>query len=168
MKGNMKHPTRRRRANGIRSRSVDIYLTYRCNLRCNHCFLGENLSTNLTTEWRSFENLLSSCAIWQTEEVTFLGGEPFLYPRIDDAITLAQSRGFVARAVTNGTGSFRRFVDRFDGPQLPRIYFSIDGATPETHDAVRGAGVFERLIGSVKTSRQRGYDQYGSSRFSVE
>ncbi|MFC9509328.1 radical SAM protein [Streptomyces sp. NPDC057002] len=141
---------------------MDVYVTYRCNLRCTHCFVGENLSTAQSFSYDSLTRLIAEARQrWQTEEITFLGGEPTLYPRIADAVHLVQRQGLRARLVTNGLHGFRSFVDRFDGANPPVVGVSIDGSGPETHDAVRGKRAFERLVANVAHARERGYQLFG-------
>ncbi|WP_333771278.1 radical SAM protein [Streptomyces sp. IBSBF 2435] len=146
----------------MRVRSVDIYVTYRCNLRCAHCFVGDNLSTGRSFAHDSLARLIAAAPrLWGTEEVTFLGGEPTLYPGIADAVLLAQARGLHVRIVTNGGHGFRSFVDRFEGARLPVVGVSIDGSTPATHDAVRGEHSFQRMRENVERAREHGYEMFG-------
>jgi MoaA/NifB/PqqE/SkfB family radical SAM enzyme len=141
---------------------VDIYVTYRCNLRCTHCFVGDNLSTGQSFAYDSLARLITGArSRWDTEEVTFLGGEPTLYPRLIDAVLLAQAQGLHVRIVTNGLHGFRSFVDHFDGARLPVFGVSIDGSSPETHDAVRGKRSFERMLRNIERARERGYRMFG-------
>ncbi|WP_345646410.1 radical SAM protein [Streptomyces tremellae] len=143
-------------------RSLDIYVTYRCNLRCTHCFVGDNLSTAQSFAQDSLARLITGARrMWGTEEVTFLGGEPTLHPGIVDAVLLAGASGLRVRIVTNGLHGFRSFVERFEGAPLPVVGISIDGASPGTHDAVRGRKSFERTMENVERARQRGYRLFG-------
>jgi MoaA/NifB/PqqE/SkfB family radical SAM enzyme len=95
--------------------SVDIYATYRCNLRCSHCFVGENLSLNSHFPFADLYALIQALPQWKTKAVTFLGAEPTLYPCILEAVELVQSLGMQARIVTNGLHGFANFMKRFDG-----------------------------------------------------
>ncbi|MFJ8198231.1 radical SAM protein [Streptomyces sp. NPDC096152] len=141
---------------------MDIYITYRCNLRCTHCFVGDNLATAQSFAFESLTRLIADVRQrWQAEEVTFLGGEPTLYPRIVDAVHLVQQQGLHARLVTNGLHGFRAFVDHFEGLRPPTVGVSIDGSGPETHDAVRGKRAFERMVANIAHARERGYQLFG-------
>ncbi len=105
--------------------SVDVYVTYRCNLRCSHCFVGNNLNLNSHFDVEDLRALLHHLHTWQTEEVTFLGGEPTLYPSLIEAVKLAQFLGLEARIVTSiGLHGFARFMEHFDG-QSPDISASV-------------------------------------------
>lgn len=140
--------------------SVDVYVTYRCNLRCSHCFVGDNLATNHNFPFDSLMRLIDASPTWGTEEITFLGGEPTLYPHIGEAVGAVQAAGMTARMVTNGLHGFRAFMDHHDGPQLPLVGFSIDGSTPATHDAIRGPRTFNRMIANIEHARSLGYQAF--------
>lgn len=140
---------------------VDIYVTYRCNLRCSHCFVGDNLSLNSHFGFDDLSALIHTLHRWKTEGVTFLGGEPTLYPRIVEAVKLVQSLGMKARMVTNGLHGFANFMKRFDEPVKPFIGFSLDGSNAQVHDQVRGRGNFTKLMINIEHSRTLGYRSFG-------
>lgn len=140
--------------------AIDIYVTYRCNLRCAHCFVGENLNLNSHFPFDSLATLITSCNQWGTKELTFLGGEPTLYPFIVKAIELSHSMGLKTRVITNGQQSFTKFIQTYEGAVRPQLGFSIDGATEGTHDVIRGVGTFGRLIKNIKRSRELGYGSH--------
>lgn len=107
--------------------SIDIYVTYRCNLRCTHCFMGPKLDEAAHFDFGLLKKLIETAPSWGTEEITFLGGEPTLFPHLSQAIRLVQESGVRARIVTNGQKSFEKFMSVFDGTDYPHICFSIDG-----------------------------------------
>lgn len=142
--------------------SIDVYLTYRCNLRCRHCFVGERLESALDFDPDLLRLLIDSCSAWGTSEVTFLGGEPTLYPQIFEVIRHAHDAGLIARVVTNGLTGLRRLVVSFEAETTkPVVGVSIDGSTPAIHDAVRGAGTFVRMAAHLAQCRERGFRVYG-------
>jgi|GEM_PF-2928604 len=141
--------------------SIDIYVTYRCNLRCSHCFLGSKLDEGTHFDFELLQELIKVAPSWGTEEITFLGGEPSLYPHLAQSIRMVQEREMRSRIVTNGQKPFEKFMDAFDGLDLPHICFSIDGASRSVHDAVRGRGAFDNLILSISTANDRGYPTSG-------
>lgn len=137
--------------------SIDVYVTYKCNLRCSHCFIGERLDTKKDFDFRLLEHLIRTAPQWGVHEITFLGGEPTLYPQIIDAVLLTQQEGMQARLVTNGHSGFARFLDRFKSDQFPAVCFSLDGADASEHDRIRGRGSFCYLETNIARSRDKGY-----------
>jgi MoaA/NifB/PqqE/SkfB family radical SAM enzyme len=136
--------------------SIDVFITNRCGLRCSHCFLGESLNLNLDMDFGLFQQLVRAAKQWNTEEFTFLGGEPTLYPQLADAIQLAQMEGYKTRIVTNGHASYLKFIENFKGNSLPFICFSMDGSNEQIHNSIRGRGSFGILLKSIKRSKELG------------
>ena len=141
--------------------SIDIYLTYRCNLRCRHCFVGDRLKSGRNFDSELLHRLIDSCVTWQTQEVTFLGGEPTLYPGILAAIESVHERGMRARVVTNGLAGLRRLIYQLQGPIKPTVGFSIDGSRAEIHDAVRGRHAFARMMANIARCKSLGFPIFG-------
>lgn len=136
--------------------SIDIFVTYRCALRCKHCFMGGSLDHRTDFAFDLYAMLASAAHSWDTKEFTFLGGEPTLYPRLSEAIELAQQSGYRTRVVTNGHRSYSRFLRSHVGKPLPVVCFSMDGSSPETHDKIRGPGSFSMLVRNVEETHARG------------
>ena len=67
--------------------------------------------------------------------ITFVGGEPFLHPLIDDLIVESRAVGLVTAAVTNGSCLS---VSRLESlaPSLDWLAFSVDASTDELHAQV--------------------------------
>lgn len=122
--------------------SLDVELTRRCNLRCDHCFVG------WSRDWHT--DLPEDIAAAIVDEgaglfptLHFTGGEPFAYRAIFDLIERAALRGYDHVLInTNGTfltpdvlGRLAPFRDRL------HLTVSLDGPEP-LHDRVRGPGRF--------------------------
>ena len=103
--------------------AIDIYVTYRCNLRCAHCFVGDNLNLKTNFPLESLKTLIRSCRQWKTQEITFLGGEPTIYPSIVEVIKLANSEGIKTRLITNGQQGFTKFMREICGGNIPSSRF---------------------------------------------
>jgi MoaA/NifB/PqqE/SkfB family radical SAM enzyme len=141
--------------------AIDIYATYRCNLRCSHCFLGSKLDEATHFDIELLQALIEVAPSWGTKEITFLGGEPSLYPHLVQVVKMVQEREMSARIVTNGQKPFQKFMDAFDGAQFPHICFSIDGSSSEVHDATRGKRTFDVLMHSIESANKKGYPTSG-------
>jgi MoaA/NifB/PqqE/SkfB family radical SAM enzyme len=140
-------------------RSIDVYVTFKCNLRCSHCFVGDNLQTNREFDWDLLTKLISQAPSWGAEEITFMGGEPTLFPRITEAMSLVAGAGMGVRIVTNGQSAFQRTLSGYPG--TTHVCFSLDGSSAARHDSIRGAGSFDRLLDSVAAARDLGLSTSG-------
>lgn len=141
--------------------SIDVFISNRCNLRCSHCFVGEDLNLNLDMDFGLFSLLIDTAKNWNTTEITFLGGEPTMHPQFIAAIELAQSKDYRTRIVTNGQASYSRFLDDFSGEASPFVCFSLDGSEETVHDSIRGRGSFRLLRENIERTRSRGIRMAG-------
>jgi MoaA/NifB/PqqE/SkfB family radical SAM enzyme len=86
------------------------------------------------------------------------GGEVTLHPRFGDIIDLIVSKGYRFHFVTNGTTIghvFKRIGRYAGGPYWNGVSISLDGACEDTHDAIRGAGVFRKTMAAIATCRAK-------------
>jgi mycofactocin radical SAM maturase len=122
-----------------------------CNLRCTTCLSssGEPAQGELTTaEALDLVEQVHQARVFQ---INFGGGEPFMRPDFEQILSACHTRGIMTCISTNGTLIDAERVARLSASKgLVAIQVSLDGATPETCDAVRGKGVFNRAIEAVK------------------
>jgi len=121
-----------------------------CNLRCSHCLSssGEPASGELSRE--EALDLVEQLHEAQVFQVNFGGGEPFMRPDFEEILDACHSRGIMTCISTNGTLIDAARVERLSRSRLVAIQVSMDGATRETCDAIRGQGVYDRAIEAIK------------------
>ena len=132
-------------------RSVDLDITNRCNLRCRYCYHfsgpGDVDQDLPKAEWLRFFEELNRCAVMN---VTLAGGEPFFREDLKELIAGIIENRMRFSILSNGTlitdemAAFLSSTRRCDGVQV-----SIDGSNPETHDACRGKGNFQKAINGI-------------------
>ncbi|MBI5789013.1 MAG: radical SAM protein [Candidatus Schekmanbacteria bacterium] len=114
-----------------------IDVTSRCNLRCRHCYWWKEESPREMDD----EEMLAFMKKLRQEGIVaaFLyGGEPLLRPNICEAASKIFDFTLI---FTNGT---------FGLPDIKcQWVLSLDGPA-EIHDKIRGAGVFQEVIGSLQ------------------
>ena len=128
---------------------IVMELTNRCNLSCEHCFSGRHGGKDdLPIE--VLQKVLTEARELGFDELSFTGGEPTIHRQFSEVIRLTHEAGYRFSFVTNGW-SFSRtypvlasYLDR-----LGIITFSMDGATEETHDRLRGKGSYRRLMQAI-------------------
>ncbi|MEW5784634.1 MAG: radical SAM protein [Bacillota bacterium] len=120
-----------------------VEVTRDCNLRCLHCCFDYGGRQKLALEF-------FSCLTAQVNlsELVLSGGEPLLHHQIFSLIELSLSRAPKVSLVTNGTVQYPPALRKLaDGGAT--LVISLDGARAETHDRLRGAGVFNLAIGTA-------------------
>ncbi|UCB47247.1 MAG: radical SAM protein [Spirochaetota bacterium] len=121
-----------------------------CNLRCRHCYqsAGNALSNELSFEERI--DIINQLVDANVAFIAFSGGEPIMGERFWDVLEYTAKFLHITIA-TNGTLlEDKSLVDRLADNGVKNVFVSIDGATDESHDFIRGRGSFERTIRGIQ------------------
>lgn len=124
-----------------------------CNLGCKFCYrtLGSPLDTS------GAKRLLSSIAFGGVGAVVFAGGDPTLRRDLPDLLEYARGLGLLVEVQTNTHYMPREMRAALLGPLTDLIGLSLDGATAETHDAIRETrGNFQRVFSFLDSAQQVG------------
>jgi len=120
-----------------------VNVTNHCNLECKHCFIFREGNPNQSEGEMKPERLLSELERLRDRHgvrfMMWMGGEPMLRWRtVEKGLSLFPRN----HITTNGTVPLKDF-----GPDITYI-ISLDGPR-EVNDAVRGAGVFDRVMKNI-------------------
>jgi radical SAM protein with 4Fe4S-binding SPASM domain len=130
--------------------------TYRCNLRCRHCYqnagpLGSDSGSfpEMTTEQKL--QFLEELAETDTPTIFFSGGEPLIARDFWDVAERAKERGFYISVASNGTLFTPEVAKRAADIEMGYAAISLDAADPEVHDTFRGIpGMWERTVKGIR------------------
>ncbi len=134
--------------------NVTWEVTYACNLSCLHCLSdsGRREKEELTTD--QCRSVIDSMAANRVFQFSIGGGEPFMREDFLDLMDYAHEKGILTCISTNGTLIDENVAERLDH-KLVYIQVSLDGATPDSNDSIRGTGSFFRAIKAVECLRKR-------------
>ena len=139
-----------------RLQGVSIEVTRQCNLHCKHCYSnsGAKRENELTTE--EIKRLIDELANTGVLNILVTGGEPLLHPDLFDIIKYIRSKPMSCMLFTNGTLLTEKSVNTLKELGVLSVTVSMDGATPETHDAFRGGESFEKVVRAIKMLKEVG------------
>ncbi len=134
--------------------SASLEVTFRCNLRCAHCYQEHTSPARLAAGELSLaeiQDILDQAAAEGCLWLLLTGGEPFMRSDFLDIYAYAKRKGFVVTLFTNGTLITDRVADFLaDLPPLG-IEISLYGATQETYERVTGIpGSHARCIEGIE------------------
>ena len=135
--------------------TVHWELTYRCNLRCPHCYvIPQNSQRELSLgEITSIFDLLRESG---TLYLVFSGGEILTREDFFEVAASARKRGFALRLITNGTLLDEWVADRIRDLHPLSVEISLYGSRPEIHDRITACpGSFERSLKALRLLRER-------------
>lgn len=127
-------------------KELKIEVTHRCDLNCIHCSSDARPSNLLEITRDDCLRILADAAKMGTQDVTFSGGEPLLWPNIHDSVEAAAKHGLKVTVYTCGNANgFKQEASRLRDLGAARFIFSIFGATITTHERItRKSGSLEQ------------------------
>jgi MoaA/NifB/PqqE/SkfB family radical SAM enzyme len=127
-----------------------IEFTTRCNLDCIHCCAAE---FRPAPDWETdhLMNVLTQLLAEGYDEFHLQGGEPFIRSDVFDVLDLFEQHGVVFAISTNSLLLNEEKIRKLLGYKgLVTFTFSLDGATQETHDTMRGQESFEYALQMIR------------------
>ncbi len=125
-------------------------LTYACNLACVHCLSssGRRDPDELTTA--EAKALIDEWAAMGVFYVNIGGGEPTIRRDFFELVEYAIDHGVGVKFSTNGSRIDATMARRLAAMDYLDVQISIDGATAEVNDAVRGPGSFAMATAAME------------------
>ncbi|GAB19543.1 hypothetical protein GOEFS_091_00350 [Gordonia effusa NBRC 100432] len=132
-------------------------LTYACNLSCVHCLSssGKRDPRELSTE--QCKAIIDELQRMQVFYVNIGGGEPTVRPDFWELVDYATSHQVGVKFSTNGLRIDREVAQRLAASDYVDVQISLDGATAEVNDAVRGRGSFDMAVRALENLRDAGF-----------
>src|ERR1700678_1511301 len=117
-------------------------LTYACNLACVHCLSssGRRDPDELSTD--ECKTLIDEFERMQIFYVNIGGGEPTVRSDFWELVEYATEHHVGVKFSTNGSRITTEVAQRLAGSDYVDVQISLDGATADVNDAVRGAGSY--------------------------
>ncbi len=140
--------------------SGSVELTFRCNLRCAHCYAacGNNPTATrqeLTAgEWqRLFDQMADEGCLW----LLLTGGEPLTRPDFADLYLYTKRKGFLLTFFTNGTLVTPRVADLLAEWRPFAMEITLYGRTQATYERITGVpGSYARCMRGIELLMERG------------
>ena len=126
---------------------VELDLTTFCNIKCPECVNRALLNKDEFSKDRLFEILQDMKHSGVRNIILIGGGEPLLYPYLEETLAFCHSLGFDIGLVTNGVllGAHAEIIN--DTVKWVRI--SVDAATPDTYFRCKGINAFDTVINGI-------------------
>lgn len=120
--------------------SGSLEITMRCNLRCVHCYLGENRFTQKNNElttveiFRIIDELVDAGCLW----LLITGGETFLRPDLFDVLGYTRKKGIIVSLFSNGTMLTEENVKKLADCPPQSFEITVYGYSQATYEKVTG------------------------------
>lgn len=114
-----------------------LVLSYACNNDCVWCYAKQNLHNKTDMSLTTLCDSLDFLQSLGLKETILIGGEPTIYPHLNQAITGSLERGIEPILITNGRRlSDANFLELLTKSKLKKVCVSIESLSAESHDSV--------------------------------
>jgi radical SAM protein with 4Fe4S-binding SPASM domain len=138
-----------------------IETTFRCNLRCVHCYVNEPAADRGVRERElslaELRGIVDQVVEAGCLHLLLTGGEALLRPDFPELYLYAIRSGLRVTVFTNGTLVSEAIAELFDEYRPHSVEISLYGMTRQTYERVSGVpGSYDRCLAGVERLRSRG------------
>jgi mycofactocin radical SAM maturase len=130
--------------------------TYACNLTCEHCLSssGRRDPDELSTE--EMKTVIDELQRMQVFYINVGGGEPTVRPDFWELLDYAVNHQVGVKFSTNGFRLDAERARQLAATDYVDVQISLDGATAEVNDAVRGPGSYDTALQAMENLYEAG------------
>ncbi len=142
---------------------IQMQYNYACNFHCTHCsikrFRGTNGNRQMTPD--DVRELARQADELGLARFVITGGEPLVFPDLDEVVKAIDPQKFYINMDTNGWFLDFEKAKHLKEIGIDRVQLSIDSLEPEGHDQFRAHdGSFKHTMDAVKACQDAGMDLF--------
>ncbi|MGK3201438.1 mycofactocin radical SAM maturase [Amycolatopsis sp. MEPSY49] len=135
-------------------------LTYACNLSCVHCLSSSGRRDPRELSTAECKALIDEFERMQVFYVNIGGGEPTVRPDFWELVDYATEHHVGVKFSTNGVKITPEVARRLAASDYVDVQISLDGATAEVNDHVRGPGSYATAIRAMQHLADAGFENF--------
>jgi MoaA/NifB/PqqE/SkfB family radical SAM enzyme len=141
-----------RRSDKVRPVVSNLFITLRCNGKCNYCYTDKSISVDNELTVQQWKKVIDELYGMGCRMFNLMGGEPLLHEGFGEILTHILQKGVLCDVNTNGflVPENIRLLQR-----TSQIFTSLDG-DQEAHDLNRGKGAFNKTLEGIRAARKNG------------
>jgi MoaA/NifB/PqqE/SkfB family radical SAM enzyme len=141
------------------SANVFFHILTACNLKCRHCYINPEQHGKEMLPLPTIESWLKVFAQKnRPANLILLGGEPTLHPELDRVVEKARNLNYASVTIDTNGYLFNNILNKIGPNDVDYLSFSLDGATKETNDLIRGRGSFENCMAGIKAAVKKKFN----------
>jgi len=139
-------------------KSALVTVTTKCNAKCvDRCDMWKQKLAEMSRE--DVETAVDFLVKNRFSTVHFTGGEPGLWPHLEETVSYAKDKGLITSLTTNGTISSKT-LERLSG-SLDAISVSVDHYDPRIWDGLKHfKGISEKAVKTIQRAKELGMEVY--------
>ena len=129
---------------------LELELTWRCNLKCFHCYVEATESKKckeLTLD--EVKEIIDDAVYLGTTELSLTGGEVLLREDLPEILAYGHEKKMGLRFVTNGSLLNESWLKRLAPYPIKLITVSLDAVDSKIHNEIRGCECYEDTMAGI-------------------
>jgi mycofactocin radical SAM maturase len=135
-------------------------LTYACNLACVHCLSSSGRRDPRELSTAECRAVIDELEAMQVFYVNIGGGEPTVRRDFWELLDYATAHHVGVKFSTNGSRITPQIAERLAGDDYVDVQISLDGATAQVNDRVRGQGSYATALRAMGHLRDAGMENF--------
>ncbi len=128
-----------------------IELTYRCNLRCVHCFCKGSEEKGSELDTNAWKEIIDELHKEGCLGLTFSGGDPLIREDFLEIYAYAKAKGFLIGIFSSGQAFTDEIIDYLVKSPPSSIEITLNGITQDTYESItQVSGSFERVMRNIR------------------
>jgi len=132
-------------------------LTYACNLACVHCLSASGRRDPRELSTQQCKDIIDELERMQVFYVNIGGGEPTVRDDFWELVDYATAHHVGVKFSTNGLRITPEVAAKLAASDYVDVQISLDGATAEVNDPIRGKGSFDMAIRALENLSAAGF-----------
>lgn len=153
-----------------RPATMQVNITYACNLACRHCYLECGPKNNEVMSRETMEQILTAFKSGGYKTLDVTGGSPELHPDCEwflrEGAKIAEKVIVRTNLTLEEKPEYEHFLDVFAEVGAD-VCVSLPYFDAENADNQRGRGVFKRAVANIRKLNERGYGREGGPELEI-
>lgn len=133
---------------------LHLGLSYKCNMRCKHCFVNRKKDV---LEEKDYYHIIDSLFEQGLFVLYYTFGEPLMSEYFEKVSSYAKRKGLVQILMTNGSLINEEKIKIIKENKISKVCVSIDHIEPQKHDDNRNyCGSFDKAVNALQLLKSNG------------
>lgn len=138
---------------------IQLQYDYSCNMHCEHCSISDfrRRKDGRALDPSSVKDLCDQADAYGLAQIDFTGGEPLIFPDLDEVIAAIGPERFYLMVDTNGWEMTPEKARHLKSLGVDKVQIGLDNFSAEKHDAFRRKpGSYERALRAIDAVQDAG------------
>ncbi|MFT5699148.1 MAG: radical SAM protein with 4Fe4S-binding SPASM domain [Desulforhopalus sp.] len=137
--------------------SMEIEFSRVCNFRCSYCYVDEKIECKSELSRDEIKDVILQAKALGARKIIILGGEPSIYPHLEEMLLFLSKEGLEVEMFTNGSGIDTALATVLASEKV-RVALKMNSRDEQVQDQLAGKkGAFDIINRALTSLKAAGY-----------